>query len=84
MVAPGLWKGEGFFAFVCFHPNAGHLRLYFAMTILPDATTWAVTQGFWTCHRACHARGVQHALPAHFAIPNWFLDPMFEKLNDGK
>ena len=81
MVPPRLRKRQARLSREGFCPDTLHCRIHFARSVLANSSAGSVPQCFGASHRTCHARGVKHALSAHTAIPNRFLDRM---LNEGK
>ena len=63
--------------FPCRHPHAAHVRLDFAVPVLANASAGAVTEILGTGHGTGHARVVQDAVAAHFAVEDEALRNLF-------
>src|SRR5579884_426454 len=59
-------------------PHAAHLGLDLARPVAAHAATRPVAQRLGAVHGARHASRVQHALPAHLAVPDRALDRVLD------
>src|SRR5919112_4663733 len=72
--------GQALGALVGLEPHAAHLGLDLAGAVGPHAAARTVAQRLRARHRARHAGVVQHALPAHPAVPDGPLDRVLDGL----
>jgi hypothetical protein len=53
------------------------------MTVFAHAATWTIAKCLWTIHWAGHSSGMQNALSAVLATPNWALNYVFNRGDKG-